>query len=142
MITLYLQWDRHSGPSEIGQHKLTFSMDESVNSGDFNPLHIKKGTQFIVMMIEADTKEAQEFRDESPEESKERFRKRMNSLINQVAEANGFKGPEFRDLFKTELKERGLIKESTKELNLEGYAKVIGILNEKLYARQKPTRTK
>lgn len=140
MIILPLQYDRHSGPDAIGQHKLTFTLDESVAT-EFNPMSIKKGTQFIVMMIEADTKEAQEFRDESPEESKERFRKRMNSLINQVAEANGFKGPEFRDLFKTELKERGLINVSTKELSLEGYAKVIGILNEKLYGK-KLTRTK
>jgi len=132
MIILQLQYDRHSGPDAIGQHKITFSMDESIAT-EFNPMTIKKGTQFIVMLIEANSKEADEFRDESPEETKERFRKRMNSLINQVAEKNGFKPKEFRDLFKQELVSKKLIRESTTELDLQGYVKVIAILNEKLY---------
>ena len=136
MIVLPLQWERHSGPDAVGQHKLTFTMDESVSSGTFNPMHIKKGTQFIVMLVEANSEEADNFSDESLEDSIERFRKHMNSLINQVAEKNGFKSAEFRELFKKELIGLKLIKLSTKELNLEGYAKVIGILNTKLNARQ------
>lgn len=137
MIILQLQYDSHRGPDAIGSHKLTFSMDESTEMGDsFKDLITsKKGTQYVVMLTEANSKEAQEFRDESPDESKERFRKRMNSLINQVAEKNGFKPPEFRGLFKKELIDLKMIKESTKELTLEGYAKVIGILNSKLYGR-------
>ena len=141
MIILPLQYDRHSGPDAIGQHKLTFTLDESVAT-EFNPMSIKKGTQFVVMMIEANSKEAQEFRDESPEESKERFRKRMNSLINQVAEKIGIKSEEYRKQFKKELVEMNLIKESTTELDLQGYARVIAILSEKLYDRQKNTRKK
>lgn len=140
MIILPLQYDRHSGPDAIGQHKITFTLDESIAT-EFNPMSIKKGTQFIVMMIETNTKEAEEFRDETPEESKERFRKRMNSLINQVAELNGFKSDEYREVFKQELKDGKLIKESTKELSLEGYAQVIGILNQKMYGK-KITRNK
>ena len=93
-------------------------------------------------MTEANSKEAQEFRDESPEESKERFRKRMNSLINRVADKIGIKSEEYRKQFKKELVEISLIEESTTELDLQGYARAIAILSEKLYDRQKTTRKK
>ena len=139
MIILPLQWDRHSGPDAIGQHKLTFTLDESVAT-EFNPMQIKKGTQFIVMMIEVNSKEAEEFRDETPEESKERFRKRMNSLINQVAEKTNVTSVEYRKTIKSEFIRIGLIKESTTELDLAGYAQAIAILNDKLYERKKNTR--
>lgn len=134
MIILPLQYDRHSGPDAIGQHKLTFTLDESVAT-EFNPMSIKKGTQFIVVLVEAITKEADEFRDESPEESKERFRKRMNSLINQIADLYSIKPAEYRETFKKELVQIGVIKKSTTELSLEGYVQVIGILNSKLYGK-------
>lgn len=134
MMVLPMQYDRHSGPDAVGQHKLTFSIDESVGLDGFNPMEIKKGTQFIVTLIEADSKEAEEFRSETPAESKERFRKRMNSLINRYSEL-GVSREEFKEF----LKERGLITESTKELDLAGYARVIALLNEKIYEREKDT---
>lgn len=132
MIVLPLQYDRHSGPDSIGQHKLTFTLDETVAT-EFNPMSIRKGTQFIVMLIEADSKEAEEFRDETLEESTERFRKRMNSLISQVAEKRNEDPIEFRKMFKQELINHKMIINSTKELTLEGYVKAIGILNSKIH---------
>jgi len=134
MMILPMQYDRHSGPDAVGSHKLTFSIDESVGLDGFNPMEIKKGTQFIVTLIEADSKEAEEFRSETPEESKERFRRRMNSLINKYADL-GVSREEFKEV----LKEKGLIVESTKELDLAGYARVIALLNEKIYEREKDT---
>lgn len=118
MIILPLQYDKHSGPDAVGSHRITFSMDESVTTS-FNPMKIKKGTQFIVILLE-DEFEQQEFAQEKPEDTKMRFKKRMEALITE-------KGLD-REQFKTELKELGLIKNSTTELDLAGYAKVIALL--------------
>ena len=138
MITLALQYDRHSGPDAVGQHKLTFTMDESVIT-DFNPMTIKKGTQFIVMLVEAGSKEAEEFVSETPAETLERFRKHMNSLINQYAGATDF-SPEFARIeVKNGLKILGLIKESTKELDLNGYVRAIAYIKDLTYEQNRTT---
>jgi hypothetical protein len=130
MILLPLQWDNHRGPDAVGQHKLTFTLDESAVSNDFNPMKVKKGTQFVVLLIEAGTMEQEEFSSETPEKTLERFRKWMNSLIGEVAKIKKLTPEVYREQFKANLKASGIIKESTKELNVEGLAKVINILKE------------
>lgn len=129
MQILPLQWERGTTNS-IGERKLVFSADKSVDLGDFNPFKIEQGTQFIVMLIEANSKEAIEFRNESKEETLERFRRHMNSLINSIAESFDKDPKIYREEFKTQLKHEGLIKLSTKELTLQGYALVISKLKQ------------
>lgn len=131
MIILPVQYENHRGPDAVGQHKLTFTIDESVALDGFNPMTIKKGTQFIAMFIEAGTQEEKEFKTETKEETLERFRKHMNSLISSVAEALDVDAAQYRETFKVELKNIGLIHESTKELDLQGYAKAIALLKQK-----------
>lgn len=126
------------GPDSVGQHKLVFTLDESVAS-DFNPMSIKKGTQFIVMLIEAGSKEADEFRSETHDETKERFRKHMNSLINSIADLLGILPKDYREQFKNELKKENIIKNSTMELTIEGYALVITKLKQKRYELENRT---
>lgn len=138
MLTLPLQYDTHRGPDAVGQHKLTFTMDESVIT-DFNPMTIKKGTQFIVMLVEAGTKEAEEFVSETPTETLERFRKHMNSLINQYAELVGCGAVEARTEIKKSLMTLGLIKESTKELDLSGYVRAIAYIKDLIYEQNRNT---
>ena len=129
MLILPLQWERGTTNS-IGERKLVFSADKSVDLGDFNPFKIEQGTQFIVMLIEANSKEATEFRTESKEETLERFRRHMNSMINSVSEALNKDPKIYREEFKTMLKQEELIKTSTKELNLQGYVLVISKLKQ------------
>ena len=105
-------------------------MDESVTS-EFNPMSIKKGTQFIVMLIDVNSEEMKDFSQETPEQTKERFRKHLNSLINQLADEIGEDSGKFREKFKLKLKNMNLIKESTNELSIEGYAQAINLLKQK-----------
>ena len=119
MIILPLQWDKFSGPDAIGQNKLIFTMDESVNPGTFNPLRLKKGKQFLVILLETDS-EQNEFAQESQAETTTRFKKRMEALIAE-------RGID-REEFKQRLKNIGLIRESTNELDLIGYTKAIAQL--------------
>jgi hypothetical protein len=52
----------------------------------------------------------------------------MEALISEKADRLGTKHEVFRTEFKTLLKSKGLIKESTSELDLEGYSKAIIML--------------
>lgn len=132
MKVLHLQWERGTTNS-IGDRKLVFSADKSIDLGDFNPFKIEQGTQFIVILIDANSKEAEEFVEETPEETKDRFRKRMNALINTAAEQRGQNPKEFREEYKKVLISKGIIKESTNELDLQGYARVIADLQQETH---------
>ena len=129
MIVLPLQWDSHRGPDAIGQHKLVFTMDESVDSGKFNPMLIKKGTQFMVILSEVEKEEG--FQEETPKETLLRFKKRFEALVNEKANILGVDHDKYRESIKKILKEKGLIKTSTTELDLNGYAKSILMLENK-----------
>lgn len=122
MIILPLQYDRHSGPDAVGSHKLVFTMDESISS-DFNPMGIKKGTQFLVMLVE--TQEIEEFSIETKEQTLTRFRKHMNALMTDVASLLSIEPTAYRETYKAKLRQQGLIKESTNELSIEGISSVI-----------------
>ncbi len=89
------------------------------------------GTEYMIIMIPTSSEELGDFQSETPEQSKERFRKHMNSLINQVSDKK--KNKDWREEFKKELIDKKIIKKSTTELSMEGYVQVIGMLNEKLY---------
>lgn len=128
-IIIPLQFDGHRGPDAIGQHKLTFSIDESIAT-DFNPMSIKKGAQFMVMLIPTDSVEMQDFQSETPEDTHNRFRKMMEATIGDIATMKGMDRDEYREEVKARLKQEGLIKSSTKELNLEQLGKVIVRLKE------------
>ena len=106
-------------------------MDESVNQGSFNPMSVKKGTQFVVMMIECGTEEHDTFVGETKEQTLDRFRKHMHALITDVAKQIGATPEEFKETIKRKLKTEGKIKESTKELSLEQLADIINKLKNK-----------
>ena len=102
MITLPVQFDRHTGPNVIGEHKLVFSIDESIDWGYFNPVKIKKGTQFMMVLLDLkkrdDEKPVKERlrKDETEEDTKMRLQRRMHSLIQDWAELSGKKKEEVK----------------------------------------------
>ena len=125
MILLQVQWEKHAGPDSIGQHKLIFSMDESINHGEFNPMSLKKGTQFMLMMIPTNSTEYNEFANETIEKTKERFSKHMHSLIGEIAKEKKIKPEEYKDMIRTSLIKAGRIKKSTTELDIAGLSETI-----------------
>lgn len=98
-------------------------MDESIVQDSFNPMSIKKGTQFLVMMISVEEHEA--FASESKEDTLNRFRKHMHALITDIAKNKGVPPEQEKSRLKAMLKQEGLIKESTNELSLDELASVI-----------------
>lgn len=126
MIINILQFERYYQTQM--EHKITFTSDRN-NPVDPKLTNIKNGTQFYVVMIPIE--ESTEFAQETEEETKERFRKHMNALINRVAELTNSNPSVYRENFKQHLKELGIIKNSTVELDLPGYSKVIVMLKDK-----------
>lgn len=124
MILLPLQYDTHRGPDAIGQHKLTFTMDESITN-DFNPMQIKKGTQFLVALIEVNSGEHDDFAQETADETKERFWKQFHALITDIAKMRNITQDEYKDEIRSMLIKSGRIEKSTKELTLEDLAGLI-----------------
>ncbi len=122
MILLALQYDKWSGPDAVGQHKLTFTMDESINAGEFNPLSIKKGTQFIVTLTECGTEEDKGFSQETEEQTRERFFKQFHALITEVAKLETKPADQLKAEIKATLIAEGKIKESSKEMTNEQLA--------------------
>lgn len=133
MIFLALQYEKWSGPDAIGQHKIIFSMDESINAGEFNPLLLKKGTQFLVMLVPADSKEEVDFAQETPAQTKERFSRHFHALITDISEQEGVSQEDLKDSIKQSLIDDGEIVSSTKELTVGQLAGQIIKLKKRKY---------
>lgn len=128
-----VQYDKHSGPDAIGQHKFTFDVDESLIDLVGDIIKVKKGTQFIMTLTPADPEEAKKEVDEDliQETDKEtliRFYKRFHSLISQLAEKQGKTNKDVKEEIKDKLIKNKVIKESTKELTIEQLADLINKL--------------
>lgn len=121
MIITHLQWDSHRGPDSVGQHKLTFTMDESITS-DFDVMKYKKGTQFTVIFIEDGSEEEQAFAQETKEQTLDRFRKQFYALITELCKLEDTDPNVGKEFVKARLIQEGKIKESTTELTLEQLA--------------------
>jgi flavin-binding protein dodecin len=85
-------------------------------------MSIKKGTQFIVMMIDVNSAEYEEFKQETPAETKERFFKHFHSLINDVAKLEGSTPESLKEAIKDTLEREKKIVSSTTELSVEQLA--------------------
>ena len=130
MIVLPVQWDKHAGPTVMGQHKFIFEVDESIDLSDFNPLKIKKGTQFMMILLESE--KDQILRQETETETKQRFTKYLHAVISDYAKLEGRRADEVKDELKKQLIEEGKIKESSKELDINGIAYAIYLMKAKL----------
>lgn len=132
MYILPLQWDRGTSNS-IGDRKLIFSADKSIDLQGFNPFEIEQGTQFMVIMVPVNSEEMNDFKTETAKETLDRFKRHMEVLIGDVARLLKKDQGEYREQFKAFLTEKGYIQKSTSELDLNGYANAIVYLKNKRF---------
>jgi len=110
MILLSGQLDRYN--SRSGEGLLTFNIYEQDMDEYSQVIRNKTGQEYLIMLIPtSDSKELNEFRDETMEETTERFRRRMNALIQDIAVIRGQEKDEFREFIKAQVVGEGLIKE-------------------------------
>jgi spore germination protein YaaH len=128
MKLLHCQFNKQSGPDATSQFKIEFTVDESQKDLFYKFVNdLNKGTELLIMAFNAvkDEKEITDIATESPKETKTRFNKRMHAMINQIASEKQMKPEEIKKLLKDYLIKKNLIKESTAELDLNGYASAI-----------------
>jgi len=114
-----IAYDHHSGPNAIGDHKLTFSVNEERINEVGDLMKVRKGTEFI-MTLESVIKDKidEDLIQETPNQTLNRFRKRFHSLMSEVADLKRKTPEEIKEAIKKRLVREKIIESSTKELNL------------------------
>ena len=113
----------------MGETLITLSVDESFTGEIVGLMSMKIGSGLYVRLAEADKKE-----EPANNDTKEKFRRTMHAKIRECAEAMDISEEECKNRLKGALKVKGLIKESTTELDLKGYAVACSILDDRLKA--------
>ena len=109
--------------SKIGDRTLTLHTYEEYADEVSKLTNSQMGKEYIAVFIPTEKKEElEQFRSETPEETKERFRKRMNALIGELGTIQGESAEKIREVLKRDWILRGIIKKSTTELDIQGYA--------------------
>lgn len=127
MKILACQFSKVSGPDAVSNYTITFNVDESQRRGVQSMLDFKKGTSLLLLLYEVDKdeKEIESLSSETPEQTRTRFNKRLHAIIKQIAKEKGVSTEKIKNALKEFLKNKKLIKESTKELDVNGLAKSI-----------------
>lgn len=103
----------------MGENLITFCVDK-LYSETLKDLVVKDiGTEFVVHLEDV-TSETN--LNEDPEELKSRFVKKMHGLLAEYAEIRQISPEETKEDLKNRLKERKMIENSTKELDIKGLA--------------------
>ena len=121
------QFGKISGPDATNSYNITFTLDESQRKSLRDLIELKKGTELLMLLFETnkDNDEIQEITDETEEQLKTRFNKRMHALINTIASEKNIKTIEIKKILKDFLIKKKYIKESTSELSIKGFAAAI-----------------
>ncbi len=128
MRILGVQFDKHSGPDAVKQHKVTFTVDETQQEGMYKFLQsVNKGSELLLLIFDAvkEENEMKEFADEDPKQAKVRLYKRMHAMINEISSSKKITPEDIKNSLKDLLVKKKYIEKSTKELDLKGLAAAI-----------------
>ena len=131
MHILGVQFEKQSGADAVRQYKVTFTVDESQRESLLNWLkYADKGSSWLMMLfdVEEENGDIEEISNETPQQIKKRFQRRMHALINEKAGDNNKTPEEIKKIVKDYLIKKNYIKKSSKELSVEGYAAAIWYL--------------
>ena len=125
MYVLGAQFDKQSGPDGVNQHKIIFTVDESQQAGLYRWLStVRKGSSVLLVIFDAEKEESEitSIATETPEKTKKRLFRRVHAMIDDIARDKSIEPEKVKIALKDFLKDKGYIKESTKELDLRGLA--------------------
>jgi len=131
MYILGVQFDKHSGPDAVKQHKLTFTVDETQQSGMYKFLNsVNKGSEILLLIFDTSKEESEikELVNENTDETKQRLYKRIHAMINDIGSDKNLNPKVIKDSLKQFLIQKKLMIKSTKELDLKGLASAIYFL--------------
>jgi len=99
--------------NSIGDRKITFSADESMDLGDFNPAKMKKGVQFLVVLLD-ETELEQKI--DVKNTVRERLNNKFHSLITELAKRKNLSAEKMKEEIKKEESIEHISQLSIKEL--------------------------
>lgn len=103
----------------LGENIISFSVDKLYSQSIKELVSTDIGTEFVVHLEEVTDKTNI---NQDNKEIRERFVNKMHAQLGELAELKDITPKKAKDRLKEHLKEMGLIKESTKELDLKGIA--------------------
>lgn len=128
MKTIKAQYNKLSGPDITSSYKIEFIIDESQRSCLSELLTLRKGTEVILSMNHLDDIDIVELDNETEDETRKRLNKKMHAMIGDVAGAQCKPTAKIKQDLKDMLVQKGLLKESTSELDIKGFAYAIYLL--------------
>jgi|GEM_PF-3868793 len=111
----------------IGDNIVSFTIDRLYSKSVSELVETDIGTEFIVY-LEPTTQETNI--NEDSNELLEKWRRQLHAQLSELAKKKGTTQKEEKNKLRDILIKKGLIIESTKELNLKGYAVAINIVQE------------
>ena len=99
--------------NSIGDRKIIFSADESMDLGDFNPAKMKRGVQFLVILL--DETELEQKIDVNTT-VRERLNNKFHSLVADLADKEGISADKMKEKIKKEESIEHISQLSLKEL--------------------------
>jgi hypothetical protein len=133
MKILGVQYDKISGPDALRSYKLTFTVDESQASALKDFFDVKKGTEFIAFLHEANEEEIDEMSAETDEQTRNRYMKRVYSCIHDISANRKIDDSEVKKKLKEYLKKKKYITKSMSELDTRGLAAAVYYLENEFF---------
>lgn len=130
MLKLAVQFENHSGPNAMGEHKIKFVIQKEFTELLYPVLQKLEKSPQVIMYL--DLMESQEqsniILNENDNEKWKRQNKHIHSLFDQVAEVEGIEGKDYKRRVKDKLIKKGKIQRSLKELSTDQQTDLIGVL--------------
>lgn len=111
--------------TKIGDRVLTLHTYEEFAEEVSKLTNKSMGTEYMVLIMETSSKEYEDFKQETPDDTRERIWRQFHAEITDTAKLTGEKPDELKQSIKETLVREGKIKESTKELTVEQLAEEI-----------------
>ena len=110
----------------MGENIISLSVDSAFSKQITDVLNIENGSRLLVRIEVADEQK------EVPQnnDTKEKFRKTMHVKIRELADKTDKTEDDVKDELREQLIKNDVIKESTKELDIKGYAIACNILDD------------
>ena len=128
MNILQVQFNKVSGPDAVNTHKIEFVVDDSQRESLKCLYDYRKGESLLMVLFNVESEGIEDINEETPNQMKRRFQKRMHALINAKASEHSKTPEEIKDIVKKYLIKKGYMKKSSSELNIKGYAVAIHYL--------------
>ena len=133
MYIIGASFNKQSGPDATKSYNLSLDIDETQKQGLLKLIaDTNKGEPLLLLIFKPDDDNGDLVTDlasENPVETKNRLRKQMHAMINDIAKEKNVEPEKIKDILRKYLIKKNYMKKSTTELGIEGFSAAIYYLN-------------